>query len=377
MKYCKKCLQTNTRPGITFSSAGICPACEYFSKLQEVNWLERKQILLDIADKYRNPAAQYDCIIGVSGGKDSTRQALWVRDYLKLRPLLVCVSYPPHQITDVGVNNLSSLIEIGFDLIQLCPAPETWRSLMKHGFNNFVNWAKSTELALFAGPPRVAIDYKIPLIFWGENPGLQLGDLNTLGKNGYDGNNLRNMNTLKGGDLRWILKQGFKKRDLVTYNYPSSKEFIKNKLQIIYLGWFLKDWSLINNASISGLSGVKFRKDHPNNTGDLYQVTSLDDDWVTLNQMIKYYKYGFGRASDYVNEMIRLGSITREEGIDLLIKYDGACSDKYILDFCSFINISVKKFWKKIKHVTNKKLFDIQNNGKIIKKFKVGVGLQN
>ncbi len=374
MKYCKKCLQCDTRPNIEFSKDGICPACDYFELHSEVDWTERTDILNNIANEYRNPSAQYDCIIGVSGGKDSFRQAVWVRDFLKLRPLLVCISYPPHQITDVGANNVSRLINEGFDLIQTCPAPETWKQLMKLAFINYTNWAKATELALFACVPRIAIDYKIPLILWGENPGLQLGDMKTLGKTGYDGNNIRNMNTLDGGDYEWMIDAGFKHKDLIPYNYPKEKEFIDNNIQIIYLGWFLGDWSLLNNGSISSLSGIQIRSDDPSNTGDLYSVSSLDEDWVTLNQMIKFYKYGFGRASDYVNEMIRLKTISRDEAIEIVDKYDGVCSDEYIKNFCEFIDISTTEFWKCVRSSVNTKLFEITDN-KIIKKFKVGEGI--
>ena len=89
---------------------------------------------------------------------------------------------------------------MGFDVRTIAPAPETWKKLIYLSFDKFTNWCKSTELALFSAVPRLAIQYKIPLIFWGENPGLQLGDLKTLGKTGYDGNNLRFMNT-RGGIL--------------------------------------------------------------------------------------------------------------------------------------------------------------------------------
>ena len=233
--------------------------------------------------------------------------------------------------------------------------------------------AKATELALFACVPRIAIDYKIPLILWGENPGLQLGDMKTLGKTGYDGNNIRNMNTLAGGDYEWMVDAGFKPKNLIPYNYPKEEEFIANNIQIIYLGWFLGDWSLLNNGSISSLLGIQIRSDNPSNTGDLYSVSSLDEDWVTLNQIIKFYKYGFGRSSDYVYEMIRLKTISRDEGIEIVEKYDGVCSDEYIKNFCEFIGISTSEFWECVRSSVNTKLFDLKDN-KITKKFKVGEG---
>lgn len=345
-------------------------------QLVDVDWEERFEILQEVISRYpRRPGQFHDCIIGVSGGKDSTRQALWVREKLGLNPLLVCLTYPPEQVTERGVDNLSNLIELGFDVHILAPAPETWRKLMSSAFSRFTNWCKSTELALFSAVPRLAIRYQIPLILWGENPGLQLGDLKTLGKTGYDGNNLRNMNTLSGGGLEWMKEEGFTEQDLLAYRYPDPDEFDAAGLQIVYLGWFLGDWSLVNNALYSCSQGLKPRDDKPENTGDLFGVSSLDEDWVTLNQMIKYYKFGFGRATDYVNEEIRLGRMSREEGITTVEKYDGCCSDTYIKSFCDYIEISVSEFWKQVHENLNHDLFEIQRDGTIKRRFTVGDGI--
>lgn len=376
MKYCQRCLQPDTRPNSRFTDGGICPACDYFERLQYVDWQERYEILQDLlAGFQRRPGQQFDCIIGVSGGKDSTRQALWVRDKLGLKPLLVCLSYPPEQVTERGTDNISSLIEQGFDVVISAPAPGVWQRLMRASFLRFTNWARSTELALFSSVPQIAIRYKIPLILWGENPGLQLGDLKTLGRTGYDGNNLRYMNTLSGGALDWMLETGADPRDLLPYRYPTPEEFDKNGLQIVYLGWFLGDWSLVNNGMYSATHGLKIREDTVENTGDLAGVTSLDEDWVTLNQMIKYYKFGFGRVTDYVNEEIRIGRITREKGISLVENYDDACSPEYISDFAKYIGLSVAEFWKHVYASVNRELFEIRSDGKIVRRFKVGIGL--
>ena len=361
MKYCNRCLQPDTRPNTVFTEDGLCPACNYLDQLKEVDWDERFEILQDLIKKFPRQKGQYhDCIIGVSGGKDSTRQALWIRDKLGLNPLLVCLTYPPEQVTERGVNNLSKLIEMGFDVHTLAPAPGTWRKLMKAAFAKYTNWCRSTELALFSAVPRLAIHYKIPLILWGENPGLQLGDLKTLGKTGYDGNNLRYMNTLSGGGLGWMIEEGFNDQDLIAYKYPEPQEFEDANLQIVYLGWFLGDWSLVNNGLYSCANGLEIREDGAENTGDLRGVSSLDEDWVTLNQMIKYYKFGFGRATDYVNEEIRLGRITREEGIRLVEQYDGCCGSHYIESFCEYISITTDQFWAQVHNNLNKELFEIK-----------------
>lgn len=381
MKYCKLCLQTDTRPNTFFNAEGVCPACDYFHRLQNVDWQERYEILEDLLKGFkRRPGQHFDCIIGVSGGKDSTRQALWIREKLGLTPLLACLSYPPEQVTQRGVDNISNLIELGFDVVLSAPAPGVWQRLMHDAFLEFTNWCKSTELALFSSVPQIAIRYGIPLILWGENPGLQLGDQKTLGRTGYDGNNLRYMNTLSGGAADWMIEAGVSPKDLLPYRYPTPEEFDRHNLQIVYLGWFLGDWSLVNNATYSTANGLQIRTDTVENTGDLFGVTALDEDWVTLNQMIKYYKFGFGRVTDYVNEEIRIGRTTREHAIDLVEKFDDSCSDEYINSFCAYIGISEDQFWDQVGSSLNRSLFSVESNGplrrhSIRRKFKVGVGL--
>ena len=376
MKYCKICLQTDTRPGIKFNSEGICPACNYFESLKDVDWAERRKELDDIVSFGKaNNHSGYDCIIGVSGGKDSLRQALFVKNVLKMKPLLVSLGYPPEQVTQRGVDNVSNMIKHGFDCISINLSPKIWRKLMHKGFFQYTNWAKSTEFALYSSVPRLAIAYQIPLIWWGENSALQLGDLNVMGKDGSDGNNLRKMNTLGGGDISWLLSDEIKKSDILQYAYPSEREMEDANLRITFLGYFWKDWSLIDNGNFSALRGLDIRNEPPQDLGDHVGITSLDENWVTLNQMIKYLKYGFGRISDYVNEDIRNKRLSREEGIELLEKFDGTCSPKYIESFSNYIGITVEEFWKQVDLSVNTDLFEKHGLGKYEPKFQVGIGL--
>lgn len=374
MKYCRLCLELDTRPNTIFTEEGLCPACHNYEHTKGVNWQERYEILLDLIQAIKMvPGQHFDCIIGVSGGKDSTRQALWVRDNLGLKPLLVSLSHPPQQVSQMGVDNISNLIEMGFDVVLSSPAPETWRQLMRESFFNFTNWARSSELALFSSVPQLAIKHRIPLVFWGENPALQVGELKTMGRNGYDGNNLRYSNTLSSGHT-WMLGAGFEHRQILPYVYPSKEEFNAAKIQIIYLGWFMGDWGLVQNATYSCPVGLHIRDEGPEETGDLYGLSNLDEDWHNMNQMVKYLKFGFGKVTEYVNEELRSGAMDRSTAIDLVEQYDGKCSEKYIDSFCEFMKITRPEFWSHVHKSMDRNLFEIDASGKICRKFKVGVG---
>jgi len=378
IKYCTNCLETNTRPNSKFTKEGLCFACYYYNQnVETYDEIERHKVLEEILKKYKSNKSKFDCIIGVSGGKDSTRQALWVRDKLNLKPLLVSLVYPPEQVTDVGTNNISNLIELGFDVLISAPAPKFWKKHLRKGFLNG-NYLRGPELALYSSPVKVAIKYGIKLIFWGENPASIWNDSKLKRNLSYDGNSLRNTNTIKNCDLSWMENLSLDKTKLIPYKYPSLNDFKNNNIQIIFLDWFWENWSMVNNAKFSCLNGLEPKSDHVSNTGDLYGVSALDEDWVTLNQMIRYYKFGHARVSDYLNIEIRSGKISREKAIKIVEKYDGCCSNKYIKTFCKYTEISIDHFWDTVSKFVNKDLFTISNkkNGKkYLPKFKVGVGL--
>jgi len=375
MKYCRMCLQPDTRPGTEFCD-GVCPACNFILNSQTWDWDQRIQILKSVVSNLSAKSnGKYDCILGVSGGKDSTRLALWARDFLGLRPLLVCVTYPPEQVTKRGADNLNNLAELGFDIYTSSPSPLLWKKLMQKAFLESANWAKTTELALFSGVPQIAIELGINLILWGENPALQLGALETLGASGWDGNQLRKMNTLSGMPKEWLSIPGFKENNFLPYQYPDEDIFEENEIQIVFLGWAMRSWGLLENGLAATLEGLTGRDDDVKNTSDLIGLSSVDEDWVTLNQMIKYYKYGFGRATDYVNEWIRKGLLSRDSAIDIVSRFDGVCSDEYISTFCSFIEITVDEFWNTVGKFTSAELFDISSKSRPTRKFQVGFGL--
>lgn len=378
LKFCKSCLTTNLRPNASIGKNGVCIACQYTnfdmnhgapSKLKA---LENK---IKESKKNQRDKSAYDCLVGVSGGKDSTRQAHWVRDRLGLRPLLVCAAYPPRQMSSIGAKNLSNLIEKGFDLIVATPAPETSRKLTLQSFLEFGNVCKSTEISLFSTVPRLAIELGVNTIFWGENPALQVGDSATEGIDEFDGNNLRYLNTLVEGGLDWMDSAVKDKYKFNHYLYPDEIQFNKKNINIFYLGAAWDDWGLESNACYGALEGLTLRPYEEELTGDISNASMLDEEFTNINMMIKYFKFGFGRATDLVNEDIRLKKLTRDEGIKIVEKYDGICSDEIIDSYCSYVGISKSKFWDVVNTWTNKNIFHIKTGKRPKKKFKVGTDL--
>jgi N-acetyl sugar amidotransferase len=375
MKYCKNCLNVDTRPNIIFTDEGLCPPCAVYINPVEIDWDERKKELSDvIAFGKANNQSGYDCIIGVSGGKDSTRQALFVKENLGMNPLLVSLNYSPEQMSQTGANNLSNLIQLGFDCVNVSCSPQIWKKLIKSAFYEYGNWAKATEIALFSSVPRAAIAYQIPLIWWGENAAVVLGDLGVKGKSASDGNRLKYSNTLAGGDISWIIKSGIDKKEVLQFTYPSDNEMDKANLRIVFLAHFWKDFSIYTNGNISALRGLDVKKPTLDDA-DFWGTSMLDEDFFTMNMFIKWLKFGFGRASDNVNEEIRYVRLTREEGIKIVNKFDGKCSQKIIDKFCSYIEISVTEFWNVVDTYVNYDLFEKIEVGNYKPKFKVGIGL--
>ncbi len=376
MRYCKNCLSTDLRPNGKFFDDGTCAPCHFHNLAGEVNWNKRLKALKSlIASKKLSTNSPFDCIVGVSGGKDSTRQALWVRDRLKMKPLLVCVAYPPYQITDIGAENLNNLITLGFTCITVGPAPRTSRDLTRRAFFEFGNVAKATEFALFSQVPKLAIDFNINLVFWGENPASQVGDFSALGQSLFDGNLLRNMNTISAGGMTWI-NDAVRHRALAeNYTYPNLAMFNEYGIQIIFLGPAWNDWSMLINSKFASLHGLTVRDKDVLDTGDILRTSMLDEDYSNINMMIKYYKFGFGRATDYCNEMIRLGQISRTDALAVVQKNDGVCSDEIIESFCKYIEIDPKQFWETVNRYCNKDLFEISDSGRPRPRFRVGEDL--
>lgn len=345
MKICKKCIQPDTRPGIYFNDEGICGACLWEEEKKSIDWNERKKELQEIANWAKRTAKNnYDCTLGVSGGKDSTKQALTARDRLGLRCLLV--NSEPEGITEVGRHNIENLKNLGFDVITIRPNPTIMKKLIKRDFYKYLNPVKITEYSLWASTYIIADRFDIPLIIQGENPGLTLGiSLTGLGKDS-DALKADETPTLASGWKEYLEVEDVREKDLFLFHYDRQR--LKEKgIRAIWLQYFLKEWSFRGNAEFSQKYGLKWREDFdPSTIGTYMPFAQMDSDLVQVNQMLKYIKFGFGQCMDHACYDLREGRITRKEAIELVRKHDGKCAEHYIMKFCDYIGISLEEFWR-------------------------------
>ena len=258
MKYCKKCLYPDTKPQLIFDENGICSACNNNDLKNNIDWHEKEEELGKILKKYRSEdAKRYDCIIPVSGGKDSTYQTYIIKKKFKLNPLVV--NFHPIDQTDLGRENLETLKKIGVDCIEFSPNPEIYLRLARFGLKELGDFQWPEHLGIFTIPVKMAVLFNIPLIIWGENPQLEYGQPTDIEKDTILD---RKWNEKNGGYFldkikpQDMVKYGFELSDLKPYIYPSDEEIERVGVTGIFLGTYLK-WNIFKQLEIVKELGFK------------------------------------------------------------------------------------------------------------------------
>lgn len=380
MRYCRKCLQPDTRPGILFDDGQVCFACRYEESKEKINWIERgrelRQIASNAKEERKKRGIAYDCVIGVSGGKDSTFQAMYAKEKLGLHPLLVnCL---PDEITEIGRKNLDNLSHLGFDIISIQNNPNIAKQLARKSFLEKGNIVMASEYCLWASAYIMADKFNIPLIIQGENAALTLGTAaiqETTG-NAYS---VVQLDTLKGANANDLIANegNLKIEDVYFYQIPNIQSMKEKGIQAIFLQYYVKEWSQVYNADFSIARGLLGRTEESlYSIGRYRRYTALDSDLQIVNQMIKYLKFGFGYATDEACYDIREGRLSREEAIWNVTEYDGKCGEEYIDRACEYLSIPKKEFWAVVDKYVNKKLFEKDKNGKWMRKFVVGTDFE-
>ena len=366
MKFCKKCLYPNTKPQLQFDERGICSACNNYKLKDEVDWGKKKVDLLHILDKYKSKdGSKYDCIIPVSGGKDSTFQTYTIKETFGLNPL--AVNFHPHDQTEIGRKNLENLKQLGVDCIEFSPNPIVYSKLAKFGLVELGDFQWPEHIGIFTIPVQVAVRYKIPLIIWGENPQLEYGqptniDTDTiLDREWNEKNGGYFLDKIKPKDMT---KYGFKTKELIPYIYPSDDDIRRIGVTGIFLGSYIK-WDLFKQLDFVKELGFSENDELKEGTYDKWE--NLDVYFTVFHDYFKFLKYGFGRTTDHASIEIRYERITREQGIELVKKYEGKIPRKYLDKFLKSADISEQEFHDICDKFTNKEIFLTNEDGSIKK----------
>lgn len=374
MRYCKRCLQPDTRPGIVFDDEQVCFACRYEESKATIDWEAREAELKAIADEAKAESIKrgntYDCIIGVSGGKDSTFQAVYAKEKLGLNPLLInCM---PDEITEIGEKNINNLNNLGFDIISIRPNPIVAKKLARKSFFERGNIIAASEYCLWASAYIMAEKFNIPLIIQGENAALTLGTAKNQDTSG-DAFSVVQLETIRGASVSSFvdLSNNITEKDLFLYKIPDVDAMKAKGVKAVFLQYYAKEWSQVYNADFAIARGLTGRTDDLHDLGRYRRYTALDCDLQIVNQMIKYLKFGFGYATDEICYDIREGRFSREDGKWYVNEYDGLCGQKYIDDACRYLSITEKEFWDVVDRYVNTDLFE-KKDGKWVKKFTVG-----
>jgi N-acetyl sugar amidotransferase len=376
LQYCGKCLIPETRPEQVFTN-GVCDAClSAEKKHQGINWDERKKEFEEILNRYRGDGSYYDCIVPVSGGKDSCYQALTMRDEFGMNPL--CVTHTPCDITEVGLKNLEFLRDLGFDLVQVSANRKHYRELMKIGFFKLGDSCWPEHIGIFTAPVRVAVNYKVPLLIWGENSQFEYGGPASKKENNFLDRNWLEQFQMCGHRISDVVHDGVNLNDIKTFHYPTDEEMKEVGVTGLFLGHYIK-WNTKRNTDTMLEMGWHRNPDGPVE-GAYNDIENLDCKWIGgLHDYMKFLKYGYGRASDQLSIEIRAGRMSRTEAIAELEKTtEGKIPHKYIPDFLSYLKISKEEFFENLDRFSNKTLFEIDRktgtlrkdeSGDVIRKF--------
>jgi N-acetyl sugar amidotransferase len=361
MKYCKRCLYPeNAKPTIIFDDAGVCSGCRYHESRQklEVDWDQRLKMLEQILDEAQTLARKrgnsHECIVPVSGGKDSHYQVWLLKKKYGLNPLLVAYNHIFN--SPAGNRNLANLVEkSGCDLVRYTSGVDGVRRVSRHMLQTVGDLTWHYHAGIYTLPFQVAVQYNIPLIVWGEHGFAELTGIVSLedfveftrwtrkehNMRGYEPNDLIGKNGITLGDLR-------------PYYYPSDEEIERCEVRGIYLSNFAP-W----DAKVQGelmirewdFSPVAYERDR---TFNLY--AKIEDHANDVHDYLKYLKFGYGRATDDASMEIRHGRMTREEGMEAVRHYD-AREPSSLEYYCEFMGIRRGQFYDLVENMRDPKIW--------------------
>lgn len=355
--WCKHCLNMSTRPRIGFDERGWCNACQWMEEKKTMNWAPRQRELKELLEKYRSKDGNFDCVVTVSGGKDGSYVAYMLKHKYGMNPLAITVR--PALSLEIGDKNLFNFIHSGYDHIHLTPNSKVLNRLNKYGFIEkgfpYYGWL----IAIMTAVIKTAANFKIPLIFYGEDGEVEYGGSSQSKHRAlYDINYMKSI-YLEGGHEKVFerIKQDkdITDAELSFFKFPTEKEVSEVGLSFTHWSYF-EQWDSYRNYIIAKQHCGLIEKGE-GNLDTFTNFSQNDQGLYPLHAYMMYLKFGFGRATQDAGIEIRRGSMTRDQAINLVKMYDNAYPSALISTYLEYYKMSKSEFDLVLDKYANKDLF--------------------
>lgn len=364
LRYCVRCVMPHTKPDLHIDDEGVCNACRSYERRETVDWEARRAELIEITDRFRSRST-WDCIVPVSGGKDSTFQVLKLLQ-LGLNPL--CITATTCDLSDIGRANIQNIKDLGVDYVEFSPNPVVRRKLNRIGLVEVGDISWPEHVGIFTIPVRAAVQYGVPLIVWGENSQNEYGgpaaasESNVLTRRWLE--EFGGLLGLRVTDLPGM--EGIEERNLIPYTYPTDEDLARVGVTGIFLGHYLP-WDGYANALLSQANGFTTKKTVVE--GSIVNYENLDNYQTGIHDYFKFLKFGFGRSTDIACLHVRRGRMTRQDALEIVRKHDGAFPwtylDKPLVEILAPLAMSVSEFERICDQFTNKSIFEKNADGSL------------
>ncbi|WP_271008561.1 N-acetyl sugar amidotransferase [Paucibacter sp. B51] len=367
LKYCSRCVMPHTKPDLHIDEDGVCNACRAYEQRREVDWDARRVELMNLLQRYRRNGSNWDCIVPVSGGKDSTYQVIRMLQ-LGLNPL--CVTSSTCDLSEIGRRNIENLKRLGVDHFEFSPNPLVRAKLNRIGLTEVGDIAWPEHVGIFTIPVRAAVQFNVPLIVWGENSQNEYGgpaaaaEDNVLTRRWLE--EFGGLLGLRVADLS--ATYGIESRQLLPYQYPSDEELQRVGVTGLFLGHYLP-WDGLSNALIAQANG--FHSFDRSVEGSMVNYENLDNHQHGIHDYFKFLKFGFSRATDIACLHVRRGRISRQDALEIVRRHDGKYPWSYLgkplADILDPLEMTVAEFDRVCDQFTNKRIFKRDGSGALLR----------
>lgn len=358
----------STKPDLFLDKEGVCNACRSYENRKQIDWHAREKEFRDILENYRNKdGSNWDCIIPVSGGKDSTFQVVQALRF-GLNPL--CVTATTCDVTEIGRRNIENIKHLGVDYVEMSPNKTIRAKLNRIGLDQVGDISWPEHVGIFTIPVRAAVQFNVRLVIWGENSQNEYGGpvaaaesscLNRRWLEEFGG-----LLGLRVSDL--IGLGGIEPKHIIPYTYPPDEELARVGVTGLFLGYYLP-WDGFNNSLIAQAYG--FSTPAGTTLGSMVNYENLDNHQVAIHEYFKFLKFGFGRATDHACLHIRRGRLSRDMAVDIVRRLDGQFPWEYLgkplAETLEPLAMSVDEFVRICDRFTNRKIFLRDSSDKLMK----------